>query len=167
VKTSFEAPQIGSLIENLHEVVMGWEKFSNSPTRPRPCESITLIYFHHPPIIIKLISFSLLTVRKTKGCSVLIHDTKIHRAEICFCHNLKTIHPFANLFQREMHKDDGNMLKQFQRIRVCIFWEITHNHFYIFALSVHLFKKLFHGEMHIDDGNMPKKFEKIIVHGFQ
>jgi len=35
---------------------------SNAPTRPRSCQSITLIYFHHPPIILKLLPFSLLAV---------------------------------------------------------------------------------------------------------
>jgi len=37
---------------------------SNAPTKPRPCQSITFIYFHHPPIILKLFPFSLLVVPK-------------------------------------------------------------------------------------------------------
>jgi len=37
---------------------------SNAPTRPRPCQSITLIYFHHPPIILKLLPFNFLVVLK-------------------------------------------------------------------------------------------------------
>ena len=41
-------------------------KFLLSPTRSRsrPCQSITLIYFHHPPIILNLFPFSLLVVLK-------------------------------------------------------------------------------------------------------
>jgi len=53
---------------------------------------------------------------------------KIHRAEICFFHNLKNIRPFAKLFQWEMHMDDGNMLKQFQQIPMHSFREINLHH---------------------------------------
>ncbi len=102
--------------------------FSNAPTRPRPCQSITLIYFHHPPTILKLLPFSLLVVLKTTGCSDLLQDTKIHRAEICFCHNLKTMHPFAKMFHGKMHMDDRNMLKQFQQIPMHSFREIGLHH---------------------------------------
>ena len=56
--------------------------------------------------------------KKLQEGSVLLQETKTHRAEICFCHNLKTMHPFSNLFHGEMDMDDGNMLKQFQQILV-------------------------------------------------
>ncbi len=37
---------------------------SNAPTRPRPFQPITLIYFHHPPIIPKVFPFIFLVVLK-------------------------------------------------------------------------------------------------------
>jgi len=37
---------------------------SNVPIGPRPCQSITLIYFHHAPIILKLLPFNSLVVLK-------------------------------------------------------------------------------------------------------
>jgi len=48
---------------------------SIAPTRPRPCQSITLIYFHHLSIILKLLPLIFLAILKnyrmlcfTTGC---------------------------------------------------------------------------------------------------
>jgi len=37
---------------------------SDAPEGPRPCQSINLNYFHHPPIIPKIFPFSFLVVLK-------------------------------------------------------------------------------------------------------
>lgn len=88
--------------------------FSNAPTRPRPCQSITLIFFHHPPIILKLFPTNLLVfLKKLHEGSILLQETKIHREEIYFFDNLKTMHPFKTMFHGEMHMDDGNVPKKF------------------------------------------------------
>lgn len=65
----------------------------------------------------------------------MLHEAKIHRAEIFPYHILKTIHPLSNLFHGEMCMDDGKMIKQFQQIRVHTFQEIKLHHlqpFFIF-----------------------------------
>lgn len=72
---------------------------SNAPTRPRPCQSITLIYFHHPPIILELYPFNFLSVlEELQEYFVLLLEEKVHRVKICFFHNLENMHPFSKLF---------------------------------------------------------------------
>lgn len=66
---------------------------------------------------------------------VLLQEAKIHREENCFYHILKTMHPFSKLFHGDMHMDDGNILKKFQKFWCTLFDKlisITYNNFFNF-----------------------------------
>jgi len=68
---------------------------------------------HHPHLFLPSTHHSQPSTTHFSCCPKKLQDTKIYREEIYFFHNLKTMHPFAKLFQGDMHIDDGNMLKQF------------------------------------------------------
>jgi len=59
---------------------------------------------------------------------VLLQDYQNTQGRNCFDHISKTMHPFAKLFQGDIYKDDGNMLKKFQKVSVHTFREIGLHH---------------------------------------
>ena len=94
----------------------------------------------------------------------------MHRVEICFFHNLKTMHQFAKLIHGRCIWMMVTCLRNFSKFQCTVskkLASITFNHFFIFSISVHPFKNLFHGEMHMDTGNMLKQFQKFLAHSFQ
>jgi len=76
--------------------------------------------------------------KKLKEGFVLLQETKIHRAEIYLCHNLKTVHPFKNMFHGDMHMDDGNMPNKFQKIPVHGFQKIVLHHLQPFLVFLEI-----------------------------
>ena len=57
---------------------------------------------------------------------------------ICFCPNLKNMHPFEKSFYGELYKCDDNMLEQFQPIPVHDFQEIILHHLQPFLYFLHI-----------------------------
>ena len=73
--------------------------------------------------------------------SILLQDCQNTQGINCFYHILKNIHLFSNMFHRDMHMDDVNMLKKFQQILVHTFREIGLHHLqsFLFFLKIHAF----------------------------
>lgn len=93
---------------------------SDAPTIVRPCQSITIVHFQHPPIISKSFPFIFLTILK-------LYRKPKYIGHNFFYHISKLMRLLEDQFHLEMHMD-GNMFKQFQQILVHTFQTIDLHH---------------------------------------
>ena len=144
---------------------------SNAPTRPRPCQSITLIYFHHPIITPKLLPLIFLVVSKHYRKNLFYYKKqKYIKHTFIFSITWKPCIHLPICFRRRciwLMVTCSSTFSKFQCTVSKKLASLTFSNFCIFSICVHPFKQLFHGEMHMDDGKMPKQFQKIPVHSFQ